>query len=367
MLRAYETLNDEDKRRGYDLIYPSLKGRSASSPRSREPTSVPGSTGSETAQIAALRKSKLARAQQWRTSKSTIDTSISRIGRAVRQLEQEIDGFVSILAAEAAEEAQKNSWSTWILSPILKKVEDSDDVKAQKDRARQERRIEKDMKERRLEAKRAELKMTKMTMERLKTDIDAADLRDNVKMQELQNTIWRKENLQRQEKERVEREYRAQEMRRQQEQWEKKEREAAEARERQRAAARRAEQQRAEEEAQQWRKAFEETLKRQEELSKQQERSTSTRYFGEEDAHWNDSETCAHEGWWPKVQGRTACPECYDTWTYLLQCPGCAMKACPKCQAAVRPKRQRNAARTHRRARSRMREPSPTFYYDDYD
>ena len=44
--------------------------------------------------------------------------------------------------------------------------------------------------------------MTKMTMERLKTDIDAADLKDNVKMQELQNTIWRKENLQRQEKER---------------------------------------------------------------------------------------------------------------------------------------------------------------------
>lgn len=358
--RAYETLKNESERRKYDLIYPSIKGRTAPPQSTREPhtTSVPKSTGSEAAQIAALRNSKQERAARWWTSKMVFDTSIFEAERVIRRLEQEINGLVSILAAEAAQEAQKNSWSTWILSPIFKKVEDSNEVKAQKDRARQERRIEKDLKERRLEGKKAALKITKASMEKSKTEIDAANLKDDAKIQELQNTIWRKENQQRQEQERAEREKRAQQMRQQQEQREKKEREVAEARRRQQAAERLAKQRREEEEARRWQKMFEE-------FEKQQERPTFTN-SAERKPPQTGTATCGHGGWWPKVQGRAACAECHDSWTYLLQCPGCAMKACPKCQAAVRPRRPHNAARTDRRAHPRMRAPSPTFDYD-YD
>lgn len=286
------------------------------------------------------------------------DASISEVERAIMRLEQEIKGLASISAAEAAEEAQKNSWSAWLLSPVYKKAEDSDEVKAQKDRARQERKIEKDMKERRVEGKRAELKATKAAMERSKIEIDAANIRDDTKIQELQTMIRRKEAWHRQEMEKAkkeEREKKAREMRQQQEQQQKKDREAAEARRRQQAAELLTKQRREEEEAREWRKIIEELTKQQEELRRPHVHSgftTSTQC----EAHQYGSRDCRHDGWWPKVQGRAACPECYDSWTYLLQCPGCAMKACPKCQAAVRPRRRH---RTH------MRTPRPDFGGDD--
>lgn len=55
---------------------------------------------------------------------NVLDSSIFELKREVRRLEQEITNLESIVAAEAAEEAQKNSWGTWLLSPIYKKVEE---------------------------------------------------------------------------------------------------------------------------------------------------------------------------------------------------------------------------------------------------
>jgi len=76
--------------------------------------------------------------------------------------------------------------------------------------------------------------------------------------------------------------------------------------------------------------------------------------------------TCRHDGWWSKVKGRTACPECHNIWTYLLQCPGCKMKACPRCQGAIRRRIPRNAAKTNQRAPPRVGTQSQNFFYDDY-
>lgn len=51
--------------------------------------------------------------------------------------------------------------------------------------------------------------------------------------------------------------------------------------------------------------------------------------------------TCRHDGWWPKAEGRRACPTCLTTWNYLLECPSCKLKACPACQQNFRPARRR--------------------------
>ncbi|KAJ4330585.1 hypothetical protein N0V87_009869 [Didymella glomerata] len=92
--RAYETLKDESERHKYDLIYPFLKGKVASSQQTREPkTTEPVSTASENAQIAALRKSKQERATRWSGSKMVFDASISEAERAIRRLEQELKGI----------------------------------------------------------------------------------------------------------------------------------------------------------------------------------------------------------------------------------------------------------------------------------
>jgi hypothetical protein len=294
-------------------------------------------------------------------------------------LEQEIKNLDSIVAAEAAKEAQKNSWGTWLLSPIYKKAEDSEEEKARKDRERQERRIEKDMKERRLGLKAADLKKEESLLRKAKEEVDAADLVDNGKIRVIQARIWARETSERQERERVERERIDKLWKQQQEQWEKRDREAAEALRKQQAEKREAAETLRKQQAEE--RAAEQ--KRQEEQARERQKiiDDETKKYREQYAHANLRErffaaegitrqastpTCRHDGWWPKVQRRTECPECYEIWTYLLQCPGCKMKACPRCQASIRPRMPRNAARTNRRAPPRVRTPSPSYFYDDY-
>jgi hypothetical protein len=256
--QAYETLSDETERRRYDLVYPSLKGKTAPSHTYAQEASKPSAprppsgTVSEHVQIEALQKMKKERAAQWLKEKMIFESSISEIQREVKRFEQAIRDLVSIAAAEAVVEAQKNSWSTWILSPLYKKVEESEEVKAEKDRARQERRIEKDMKERRLRAVEERLKTAETSMRDSKAKVDAADLKDEMSILNLRYRVQRREYRERQEREAAARKAREEQMRRQQEQQEKARQEAAEARRKQQEADRLAKQKRQEEEVKRW-------------------------------------------------------------------------------------------------------------------
>jgi hypothetical protein len=335
----------------------------------------------------------------------------------IRRLEQEIKTLNSIVTAAAATEVQNNSWGTWLLSPIYKKREDSQEEKECKDRKRQERRIEKDMKERRLDLKKEDLKKEESLLRKAKEEVEAADVVDNRKMQVIQNRIRTRETRERQEREALERVRAAKILKQQQEQREKLEREAAEALRKRQAEERervakiwkqqqeqreKLEREAAEERermAKIWKQQQEQWLKRAreaEEASMKQETEeraaaqnryeaqnrkwqnnvdNETKRWWEQAAHANVREgrtsqtytsTCRHDGWWPKVQGRTECPKCYESWTYMLKCPGCEIQACPKCQAAIRPRMPRNPARANRRAPPKVRTPSPDYGYDGY-
>ena len=256
-------------------------------------------------------------------------------------------------------EAQKNSWTTWLLSPMTKKAEETEEETARKDRRRQERRIEKDMKERRLVLKEADLQREENRSRKAKEEVDAADLDDDAKIRVIQARISTRETRERLERDKAERERLTSLWKKEREQREKRQREAAEALRKQQAEERAVEQKRQEEETRKWQKII----------------NDRTRIHREQYAHLNRPEgstrqaytsTCHHDGWWPKVQGRTACPECHDVWTYLLQCPHCQMKACPRCQSAIRRRMPRNAARTNRSAPFRVRTPSPDFNHQFY-
>jgi hypothetical protein len=266
--------------------------------------------------------------------------------RGIRRLEHEIKNLDSILAAEAATEARKNGWTTWFLSPIYKKVEDSEEEKARKDRGRQERRIEKDMKERRLESKKVDLKTQESLLRKGQKEFDAAELGDDSKIGAIHAGIRNRENRERQEREKAEQERLAKIYRQQQEQREEMLRKLQ-------ADRRAAEQKRHEEEIKR-REAAEALRKQQAEKreAEQKRRDETERLW--QYTHTNSTTrntrhtytlNCRHDGWWPKVQGRTACPECNEVWTYLLRCPGCEMKACPKCQATIRPRQNRGVPR----------------------
>lgn len=308
-------MNDEGERHKYDLVYPSIKQKrpSASTPQSE--------AFSEEVQIAAIQKSKQERSVRWQATKRAFDSSIFELQRVIRQLDQDIRNLDSILAAEVLADAQKNSWATWLLSPLYKTAEESEEQKARTDRGRQERRIEKDLKERRLEGKRVDLKREEARLTKAKEENEAAGLSDERKIGIIQAKRWAREAQERQERDKVERERLARILRQQQEelakQWEKQRREAEEARKKVEEERRAAEQKRRDEEQ-----------KRQDEEQKRWEQYLSS----------TSTSSCSHGGWWLEVVGRAACPECHDVWHYLLQCPGCKMKACPKCKAAIRPR-----------------------------
>lgn len=130
-------------------------------------------------------------------------------------------------------------------------------------------------------------------------------------------------------------------------------REAAEAMRKRQAETRATERKRQMEEQERWQRhcgfgAETETRRRQHSPSN----STRTK------THQAGMSSCGHSGWWSKVESRTPCPKCLDVWTYLLQYPGCNIKACPKCQAAMRPRPPRKRATTNPRSRRHERTPS---------
>ncbi|KAH8719494.1 hypothetical protein GQ44DRAFT_687427 [Phaeosphaeriaceae sp. PMI808] len=391
--RAYETLKDATQRRAYDLIYPSITRTQFPNRTTNQPpasSNKQSQTPSEAAQVSALQRSKHERGVRWQTKKYAFDTSIFELQRSLRVLQQEIKDLNSLIAAEAAKEAQKNSWGAWLLSPIYKKPEDSEEMKDRKDREQQERRVERDMKERRLYKKETDLKKEQDLLKKAEEEIKAADMSDDRKIwvieakirarmtrereereRETREREERARTREREERDRLERERMAKVWKQQQEEQQKRMREEREKRE---AAAKiRLEQmeklrKRNQEAAEAWENKLREENIRETEQRRQKEKTSGRNRNVECNDYWSDTPSnCQHDGWWPKVQGRKNCPECNESWTYLLQCPGCTIQACPRCQSEIRPRLPRGAGRMRGRDARRARAPIPPPFYADWD
>ncbi|KAK5725200.1 hypothetical protein LTR17_013152 [Elasticomyces elasticus] len=383
--RAYETLSDISKRRDYDLIYPSITRSHPGGSRTQAPRPSPDSTpqseaDSEAVQIATLQKSKQERAARWQTKKTALVASMRELQRTIASLEQEIKNLDSISAAEAAVEARKNSWGTWLW-------EESEEEKARKDVKRQERKMEKDMKERRIESRKADLRREKAPYDTAKAEIDAADRCKDGKIQEVLAKGRARKDRERAAKARFESERLAKIYKQQLEQQEERERvererltriwrqQEAQRMEQQRAdqaaadvmaeyyAAQRARQ---EEDSRRRQKIIDDEAKRRRDFDSRYGRTQSNIYnthcFAEHSYSSSrkiDRSGCLHDVWWDKVQGRMQCPECSEVWMYMLECPKCSTKACPKCQSSIRGRIPRGSAR--------IRSPSPVYEYDYYD
>ncbi|KAL5348819.1 hypothetical protein ACLOAV_006241 [Pseudogymnoascus australis] len=278
----------DDATQAFQLLARAYETFTPSSQTRPPPTSTPRSALSEAAQIAAHEKSIRERIARWRTERNVFDSSIFELKREVRRLEQEIANLESIAAAEAAVEAQKNSWGTWLLSPIYKKVEDTGEERERKDRGRQERKIGKDLKERKLGLRKADLTKEETLLRNAKEKVDSANLVDTGKITAIEDRIRAREERERQERERIERERRARVWKQEQEQREKEAQEAMMAWKKQRAEEQAAEQKRQEEQARRLQKIFDEETKA----------------------------YCYHDGWWPKVlrdmELSAAVPDLYD-------------------------------------------------------
>ncbi|ATZ46733.1 hypothetical protein BCIN_02g01040 [Botrytis cinerea B05.10] len=371
--KAYETLKDESKRRVYDIKYPSIKKggtmpQSNSKPQYKPEPRTSASASSkltDAAQIAALRKAKQERAARWSTKKNAFESVISRLQKDIQSLKQSIELLKKNDAIEDVEEAWRNGWGAWLLSPVIKRAVVSEDEKERKDRSRQERKIEMNLKERRIEAKSTELDKEKALLLTAQREVELADQVDDGKIRMIEEKIKAEEQRQADERARVYRERMAEARKKEQEERDRKAAEDMRKREeelrtyQEEMMKRKAELQAAIE------KSRKEEAKRRAAAQKHQEERDrqwkndiddknkwNSRYdfSGHDDDFFASGETlheplnCRHGGWWSKIEGRDNCPRCYESWTYLLKCPtwGCRMKACPKCQADIRPRRGRH-------------------------
>ncbi|TGO29995.1 hypothetical protein BPAE_0009g00930 [Botrytis paeoniae] len=390
---AYETLKDESKRRVYDIKYPSIKKsgtmpQSNSTPQYKPEPRASASASSkltDAAQIAALQKAKQERAARWSTKKNAFESVISRLQKDIQSLKQSIELLKKNDAIEDVEEAWRNGWGAWLLFPVIKRAVVSEDEKERKDRSRQERKIEMNLKERRIEAKSVELDKEKALLRTAQREVELADQVDDGKLRMIEDRIKAKEQREADERARVYRERMAEVRKKEQEERDRKAAEELRKRE------------------EEWKMYHEEMMKcqaeRQAALEKSrkeeaEQRAATRKRWEERDRQWkNDIDDkhkwnnrynfsdhdddffgarenlhkpldCRHGGWWSKIEGRDDCPHCYESWTYLLQCPmrGCCMKACPKCQADIRP---RWGPKSFGR-RGKSRNPEPYTDYDSY-
>jgi len=183
---AYETLNDETKRRAYDQIYPSIR-LYLRSPQSSNPTKQ-SETRRDDDLIVTLRRENEARSSQWKMEQEGLMPPIIALKRSIRVLKQEIKDLAeATVAAANAEARKKNSTASYLLSTLS--IEDDEDEKARKDRRRQKRRERRDeikSKEWQLDLQESALQQKEKALNRAKAAIDAANLINDRKIQAIE-------------------------------------------------------------------------------------------------------------------------------------------------------------------------------------
>lgn len=233
--------------------------------------------------------------------RQAFESSIAELQGEVRRLVIELIKLDETDKAEAAEGTHKQGWTAWLLSPIYTQPGESEEEKERKSRARQDREIEKGRKNRRLESQRAWLREERDRCAQAKKYKLSADASDDVVLQSLEATV------------------RAREAREGLERW-KKESDARFKREEEQAELHR----------QQEQQAREAELARILKVKRQQNASEADQTKGAEAKARQPS--CSHRGFWTETQGFATCAGCQNIGISLLECPGCGIKACPKCQ-----------------------------------
>ena len=207
---AYETLNDENKGRAYDQIFPSI-GRTRANPQRNSGTQTPRPAPAPTPQseirrddeqLAALREESKVRGAQWRVKRESLMSPIITLRQSIRVMEQEIKDSGDAAAAEAAFEALKrNPTASDLLSALS--IEDDDDEKARKDRRRRRREIRNDIESEdwQLGLREAELQGKEKVFNQAKGSVDAADLITERRIQAIEVRVHARKAREQQERE----------------------------------------------------------------------------------------------------------------------------------------------------------------------
>ena len=279
--------------------------------------------------------------------------NVFEANRRAKRLTVEIARLQGLDDEDLRKEKERNSWMTYLLSPIYGRIQETEEEKQYREVERLQRVASRSIKEKELAREEGQLQRFKDLLKRTNDKIDAENKRKNderreaearqraaeVKKQAEQRATEAKkqaefEKLQ-SELKRAEQERRWAEMLRRQQEADQIAREQREQREREEAAA--------------WealKKVLETERKakaaKEEEQRHQESFPKPPRYGTGHMDNTVRTPSCNHKKFWQRINGAQACSHCHQHQRrFVFQCPDCKMRACANCRQSLRGENKR--------------------------
>ena len=365
LLEAYETLSDPSTRHRYDSLWPGIRARHSAQQDAKKRQEEAAEAERKKAAEEALHRQKQQKASQDRLqpleqSRSQCDSSIFELNREIRRLTADLKRLQDRDEEEKRKQREKNSWWSYLTSPIYGKVVETEEEKLQCEAEKLQRLASASIKSNELKCKEAILKELESDLKMINIRIatekqrhqDEMRARESMRKEQLRQGQLKQERLRQEQlrQEQLRQEQLRQEQLRAQQEARTKEREQREReREAERAAALR--KQRQEEAAR--------ATQRMRVAKEAQQRRQATR--GAAPTPTPTQSICNHKVFWAKLEGSRSCSNCHTLQRrFTFQCPGCKIIACASCRQMLKGKEAKKNGNA-----SQQYSHSPDAYADD--
>lgn len=356
-------MSDPAERRTYDLKWVGIRQRKTAQEELERRQAEASKNERNRATEESVRKQKeqtalLEQLRDLERQRSDYESNIFECSRVIRKLSATLKRLQERDDEDLRKESERNSWWTFITSPIYgKQIPETEEQKQQREFHRLQRVHTKSIKEKDLMQEETKVHNLKDRLEHVTSKIAAvkqkredAKLADEARMQER----VRKEQEARRRTE-------AQEERERQAKW-RAEWEAESARRRKedavKLAARQAKEAQDAEEAQRRARAAKDARVAQEKMLAQRleqraraareaaQAAQKTQVQGSSARGFTSTQSfCTHDAFWPKIQGAPLCNSCNHVQRrFAFQCPDCNMIACARCRQKLRGERRKKHA-----------------------
>ena len=370
--RAYETIKDPEKRRIYDIRWESIRNTQRTQQEAAEAERK--RAAQEAQEKADKQKEETTRQDQLRhleLHRSRYDGDIFEANRVVRRLVADLKRLQDQDDEEKRKEKERNSWWTYMTSPIYSKPKETEIEKQERENKRLQRLASRSIKENELTQRNAKLQSLQDALQDVSSKIAAVKKKeeDEARVQAAKR------------QERLRKEQEAKRLREEEEMCEARTRWAKMQEDRAAQAAkeaREAAQERVRKATDERRKAESEERARAarvaEAARKAQDQPHGTfqpetpsyrasRASRASHASASNETTCRHDKFWTKIEGSHLCSNCHSTQRHFaFQCPGCRKIACASCRRSLRGEKSGKRRTDYGRNNHRS-----DFGYNDYD
>ena len=288
--------------------------------------------------------------------------------RVVRRLAAELKRLEDQDNDELRKERERNSWWTYVTSPIYGQVKETKEEKQTRETERLHRLASKSIKKSQMEQQEATLQRSRDALDEVSSKIaDINRMEQQMKEEAKRRTEEEKrraEEAKRQVEEQSRKKWVDEQVRLYRERAERAAREAREAQE-----ARQAEQRVREKAAEEKRKAeSEERARARARATGDAARRARQAQYDTKNPSASPYNTCQHRKFWPKLEGSHLCQNCHTIQRrFAFECPGCGIVTCADCRQDLRGERNRNKRNSGRGSDFHGGNRTAFDYLNDFD